>query len=116
MTDKDKKITRKKVWIVVGAVAFLAAMITLSIVLSGPILAFLKEPEVLRAWVAEKGWIARVAFVGIVVLQVLVAFIPGEPVEIAAGLAFGTLEGALLCLIGAVAGSVLSFSSCGGSA
>ena len=92
MTEEEKKIARKKRWVIAGAVLFLAALIALSVVLSGPILSFLKDPEVLRVWVAEKGWIARVAFVGIVVLQVVVAFIPGEPVEIAAGLAFGTLD------------------------
>ncbi len=44
-----------------------------------------------------------------VVLQIVVAIIPGEPLEIAAGYAFGALEGTLLCLIGALVGRVAVF-------
>ena len=52
---------------------------------------------------------APLLFVGMVVLQIVVALIPGEPLEIAAGYAFGALEGTLLCLIGALVGRVAVF-------
>jgi uncharacterized membrane protein YdjX (TVP38/TMEM64 family) len=44
-----------------------------------------------------------------VVLQVVVAFIPGEPIELAAGYAFGFVEGSLLTLAGFVLGSGIVF-------
>jgi uncharacterized membrane protein YdjX (TVP38/TMEM64 family) len=44
-----------------------------------------------------------------VVLQLIIAIIPGEPLEIGAGYAFGVLEGTLLCLAGAVLGSAIVF-------
>ena len=44
-----------------------------------------------------------------VILQVFVAIIPGEPLEIAAGYAFGFWEGTLLCLIGMTIGGILVF-------
>jgi len=44
-----------------------------------------------------------------IVLQVFVAVLPGEPLEIAAGYAFGSLGGTLLCLTGIAAGSALVF-------
>jgi uncharacterized membrane protein YdjX (TVP38/TMEM64 family) len=50
-----------------------------------------------------------VIFVGMVVLQVVVAFIPGEPIELAAGYAFGFVEGSLLTLAGFVLGSGIVF-------
>lgn len=67
------------------------------------------EPERFRKWVDEKGVLGRLAFVGMMVLQIFIAVIPGEPLEIGAGYAFGTLEGMLLCLLGAVIGSALVF-------
>lgn len=45
-----------------------------------------------------------------VFLQVLVAIIPGEPLEIAGGYAFGAWAGTALCLLGAVLGSVIVFA------
>jgi len=51
----------------------------------------------------------RLLYVGIQILQVFVAFIPGEVVEIAGGLAFGALEGMLLSLLGVAIGSSVIF-------
>jgi len=42
-----------------------------------------------------------------VVVQILAAIIPGEPLEIAGGYAFGAIEGTILCLIGGMIGSLL---------
>ena len=67
------------------------------------------DPQRLRLWVAEKGLAAHLIFIGIVTVQVVVAFIPGEVVEIAAGVAFGPWMGALLCEVGAFIGSTLVF-------
>ncbi|MFQ9051930.1 MAG: VTT domain-containing protein [Oscillospiraceae bacterium] len=44
------------------------------------------------------------------VLQVVVAVIPGEPLEISGGYAFGALRGSVLCLLGGVLGSVAVFA------
>ena len=108
MTDETKQ-RRKKILAILGVILFVALMAVLSVVFSREIKSFFKDPESLRAWVAEKGFLARLAFVGIVILQVVVAFIPGEPVEIAAGVLFGVWEGTLLCLIGATVGSCMVF-------
>lgn len=45
----------------------------------------------------------------IVFLQVVIAIIPGEPLEIAGGYAFGAIEGTLLYLGAAVLGSLVVF-------
>lgn len=42
-------------------------------------------------------------------LQVVVAFIPGEAVELLAGVLYGPIEGTLLCLLGAALGSILIY-------
>ncbi|MCR4963082.1 MAG: TVP38/TMEM64 family protein [Firmicutes bacterium] len=74
-----------------------------------PMLHMLGQPELFRDWVDGHGFWGRLAFIGMVVLQVFVAVIPGEPLEMAAGYAFGMAEGTLLCWTGAVLGSFLVF-------
>lgn len=49
-------------------------------------------------------------FLSIQVLQVVIAFIPGEPVELAAGLLYGTWGGLLISLAGVLIGSSLIFA------
>ena len=75
-----------------------------------PMVRMVREPEAFRAWVDGYGLAGRLIFVGMVVLQVLVAFIPGEPIELAAGYAFGFLEGSLLTLGGFLIGSAMVYA------
>lgn len=74
-----------------------------------PMVRFVSEPHNFRAWVDASGIWGRVLFVGMMAVQVVVALIPGEPLEIGAGYAFGAVEGTLLCLMGIVLGSALVF-------
>lgn len=74
-----------------------------------PMIRLVKEPAQFQAWVDSYGIWGRVLFVGMVVLQVVVAFIPGEPIELAAGYAFGFWEGTLLTLLGFLIGGWLIF-------
>lgn len=74
-----------------------------------PLLQFVSEPEKFRQWVNSHGLLGPLAFLGMMVLQVFVAVIPGEPLEIGAGYAFGAVEGTLLCILGAAIGSTLVF-------
>ena len=61
----------------------------------------------LQDFVAEH-WIAgALIFMGVCVVQVVIALIPGEAVEIAAGVIFGSLWGTVLCLVGITLGSVI---------
>ncbi len=84
--------------------------ITVSIVVGIPLIRFLREPENFRLWVEQRGIWGRVVFVCIEVFKVITVFIPGEPIEIAAGYAFGTWEGMLLCLLGITIGSMVVFA------
>lgn len=104
-----KEKHRKTVWII-AILIFIAFMAVVTVFVGGPIVKFAEEPEQFRAWVDASGIWGRVAFVGMVVLQVLVAFIPGEPIELAAGYAFGFWEGSLLTLLGFLIGSWIVFA------
>lgn len=74
-----------------------------------PMVRFAEDPEVFRGWVDASGIWGRLAFVGMVILQVIVAFIPGEAIELAAGYAFGAVEGTVLSMTGIVLGSWIIF-------
>ncbi len=74
-----------------------------------PLIRFISEPDVFRDWVDSHGIYSRLAFLAMVIFQIIIAVIPGEPFEIAAGYAFGAVEGTLLTLLGAAIGSILTF-------
>lgn len=74
-----------------------------------PLLQFVSEPDKFRQWVDSHGLLGPLAFLGMMLLQVFVAVIPGEPLEIGAGYAFGAVEGTILCILGAAIGSTLVF-------
>ena len=104
MTEKQKKALT-----IAGFIIFLAVMGLVTWFVGRPLISFAKEPEKFREWVNGFGVWGKLIFVGLIVLQIIVAFIPGEPFEIVAGYAFGTFWGTLLCVVGEVIGSVLVF-------
>ena len=104
MTQKHKK------WVAGGGIALFFLLSGLVFWFAGkPLVQFVSEPERFRAWVDERGLGGRAAFVGMVILHIIVAVIPGEPLEIAAGYAFGFWEGTALCLLGMTIGGALVF-------
>lgn len=109
--EKHPHLTLRQKQILSGTgLALFAILLALVCWYAGkPLVAFVREPERFRAWVDQRGAAAPILFVGMVVLQVVVAIIPGEPLEIAAGYAFGAVEGTLLCLAGIFIGSALIF-------
>lgn len=105
MTEKQKK------WIAGGGVLLFLLLSGVVFWFAGkPLLRFVSEPERFRDWVDTNGLWGRAAFLGMVLLQILVAVIPGEPLEIAAGYAFGFWEGTFLCILGTTIGGTLVFA------
>jgi len=62
--------------------------------------------DMLRAWAQEHPLLGAFLMIFICASQVIVAFVPGEMVEIAAGYIFGAVWGTVLCLLGILLGSV----------
>lgn len=100
---------QKAVWLAAVAV-FLIFCVLVGWYIGVPMIRLAREPEAFREWVDSYGFLGRLLFVGMVVIQVLVAFIPGEPVELAAGYAFGVIEGSLLTMAGFLIGSWLVYA------
>ena len=99
---------KKKIYLfaIIVALIFIAAV---GYLVGKPMIEFVREPERFRAWVDSSGFVSRVIFVGMVIFQLIIALIPGEPLEMGAGYAFGAVEGTILCIIGCVIGSALVF-------
>lgn len=110
MSNRRRLTEKQKRWIAgTGIFLFLLLSALIFFFAGKPLIRFAQEPERFRAWVDEQGVWAPIAFLGMLILQIVVAAIPGEPLEIAAGYAFGALEGTLLCLFGAFLGRVAVF-------
>lgn len=105
MTEKH----RKGLWILSIAV-FLLFCVFAGWYVGVPMVRMARDPQQFQSWVDRSGIWGRLLFVGMVYLQVIVALIPGEPLELAGGYAFGALEGTLLSMAGIVLGSWTIFS------
>ena len=104
LSDRAKKL-------LAGASIAIFVILTLSIAwfVGRPLIQYIQDPEKFRAWVDSAGHMGRIYFLGIQILQVVVAIIPGEPIEMGAGYAFGAVEGTLLCMAGTIIGSMLVY-------
>lgn len=105
MGERHKKI----IWSI-AMVLFLVIMAMITAYVGIPMVRLAEEPEKFQAWVDSYGIWGRLIFVGVVVFQVLVAFVPGEPIELAAGYMFGVLEGSFLTMAGFLIGSWIIFA------
>ncbi len=64
------------------------------------------DTDAFQSFVEKNYILSAIALIIICAIQVIVALIPGELVEIAAGYAFGAIPGAMICLAGITLGSV----------
>ena len=99
----------QKIAAIASIAVFVLVLVLLTVFVGGPIVKTIGDPAAFRTWVEARGIWGRVLFVGLIVLQIVVAFIPGEPFELAAGYAFGALWGTLLVWIGAIIGTTVVF-------
>ncbi|MEL7563970.1 MAG: VTT domain-containing protein [Dehalobacterium sp.] len=67
------------------------------------------NPDQLKAFLSSYGGLSILVFIGLQTLQVIIAAIPGELVQIAGGFVYGTWLGTLYSIIGITIGSVIAF-------
>ena len=106
---KELTRTQQKIIAAIAGLIAVAIMVYIGIYIGKPLMQFITEPERFRMWVEHHGILGRMIYMLIVFLQVVIAIIPGEPLEIAGGYAFGTIEGTLLYLGAAMLGSLVVF-------
>ena len=107
MTD-GKRNRAKRVLFAISA----AVVVLLFVLLTGFFLTHIKEmtdAESFRAFLAGYGAKAWLVGLCVQILQVFIALIPGEAVEIGLGYAFGAAVGTLLCYAGVAAATCMIF-------
>lgn len=95
--DARRKTLRRRVVIALAVAAIGIAVACREYLPS--VLAWLADPQAVRAFVADNAVMSRLTMLGINATQIFLAFLPGEPVELASGYAFGFWEGTALCLV-----------------
>ncbi|MDD6480797.1 MAG: VTT domain-containing protein [Lachnospiraceae bacterium] len=106
---KEQNSKRKQTFKIIMGIAAIIFVSVLCYFIGRPLVHFVSEPEKFQLWVAEKGFLGVLAFMGMNILQVFLAVIPGGPFEIGAGYAFGILKGTIICDISMTLASVLIF-------
>lgn len=111
---KNDGSKRKKYLLIIIAAAVGVALIGALTAVCLPFFMRLAEPEFqagFREWVESLGFGGWLVMLAIQMIQVIVALIPGEPVELLAGVLYGAWGGLGTCLLGLVLASALVFFS-----
>lgn len=108
---RKRKVSKSDAVKVVGLIAFLAIS-ALVVVLLWPYLGLLFEDgglDLMVAKIHEAGPLGVCVLLALQLLQIIVAFIPGEVVQVAAGMIYGPWGGSGVILLGCVISSYLIY-------
>lgn len=106
-----KKLDRATLIQIIGIAVFILVSIGIAI-WAIPYIKNLGDPAVREFYkqkIDQMGIGGFFVILGVQVLQVVVAVIPGEPVELLSGLLFGGIWGLVVCLIGILIGTVIIY-------
>lgn len=106
-----KKIKQSDLIKLVGLVVFIVLIMAI-VVAIWPTLSIVFEPggvETLIELITSQGPLGVLILLGMQLLQIIVAFIPGEVVQIAAGMMYGPLWGSVVILVGCVLSSMVVY-------
>lgn len=105
------KNNKKKILIIILSILFFS-IISFACYKLFPLLFSLKDPanqEKFKTYIKNMSWKGWLTILLIQILQVFIAFIPGEIVEIISGMLYGAVGGLFICLLGIFLGSLLIF-------
>lgn len=100
MSKKKRYFTPRRILALVSAVVVASLAALLTYFLWNKISAIASSPEALRDIILSYGAGSYAVGLGLQILQVFVALIPGELIELALGYSFGFFGGTAVCLIG----------------
>ena len=102
---------KSKVRLIILLSAFIVCTVAVTIIF-WPFIADLRNPEYREAfgvWVKSLGIAGVFVLLGIQILQIIIAVIPGGPVQLIAGAAYGTFGGLVILVVGCALTSTLIF-------
>jgi len=105
----EKYIKKRRLLSLLSLVLFAIVLLLLTWLFVKVLYPYMESTEKFRAFLETFGWKGRLILFGLQVLQVVIALIPGEIIELGAGYAYGALQGVLICLAGVALSSSLIF-------
>lgn len=110
MNNKEQRYQRRRKWFgVISLLIFAIVLLLLTLFFTRILAPYLNSTEELRTFLDGYGWKGYLILMGLQCLQVVIALIPGEVIELGAGYAYGAARGTLLCLTGVSISSSLIF-------
>ena len=79
------------------------------LILYKPFVYLLNNPEHLKAQLDQFGNWGKLFLILIMAVQVVFVFLPGEIIEVASGFCYGEIQGLVICLLGAMIGTVIIY-------
>ncbi len=98
--------TKQQAAYIVGLLSFACICLFSWIYFGAELTKIVDEPARFRSWLEQFGPFDEIAFIFIRAVQTVIKFIPAEPLEIAAGYAWGSIPGMLYCVIGNLIGTI----------
>ena len=84
-------------------------MAIISLLLYKPFEHLLNNPETLKNKLSKLGNWGKLILILMMTIQVVFVFLPGEIIEVASGFCYGTFEGRVIWLLGAILGTIIIF-------
>lgn len=92
-------------------IILITVMGVVSLLLYDPIFTFFNDKEAMKEKLCSYGMIGQGIFALIMAAQVVFVFLPGEIIEVSAGMIYGSWIGLFICLIGAAIGTCIIYGS-----
>ena len=102
----NTSLRNRRVAVLVALFAFVGIVGVLALLFGRDVLAFLTDGRRVQEQVDRMGPLAPVVFGALVVIQEVTVLVPSEPLELAAGYAFGFWKGSLIYLAASVVGCI----------
>ncbi len=104
-----KAETKRKIYNIISIIVLFAVFSFCCWAIGPKLLETVKNPDAFREFIGSNFLAGVGAFLAIQILQVFFALIPGEPIEVFAGYAFGALPGLVLCTVGVTVATAIVF-------
>ncbi len=109
MPDKQSNFRRRRA-VTIGSLLIIAALfLALTWILYRQLQRIGSTPANFKSFIESFGFAGVLVALGIQIIQVIIALVPGELVEIGLGSAFGAVQGTLLCMLGVALASTVVF-------
>ena len=106
-TEHEKKQAERKAALSAFLVCLAAVAVVLFILYREQVIRMMTDPKYARDLIRSVQPYGALVYVVVQAIQIIIVVIPGEPLELAAGYAFGAVTGSLLCLLGESIGSII---------